>query len=488
MMTIESQSPTSSAFSMPVTMPSTPVAPVGPITRPHPETMKDLDPSRVEDASDTFSVSVDTTTTIRATMEIPVMRGLPKHYGSGTAVYASPSGDTVLGEYGQDHVLAHKITGVLQDKPFSVQVLACADGHGARGEFASRDVMEYLAANLTSEFLQEVLEGVGEGQEAKVRQCLEAFYTAMDASMTAYVSEGTTLSLLFVMEYDGRVFLVASNVGDSPVLLVDNETGKVTRLHAEHNWDSVKERRVHLEASREAGRDDAVVIYSRFNCDNGTAFRDHRGGRDIIPMFREGTDEVLEETREHIMLMSKIRNCVGGTQSLRKMKTLCWNATTEEWEEEALEEYGHDNFGSTPLLLGPSTDDDGVPIKHGGCQMTRGIGDHEYKGEASGPHVPLVLCTPSVTVKEFLAKEGNDYSVVVCSDGVGDAFYWHQIGDVFREAYLNETTSLSMTSETVTTALFQQTLKNGRAFRVQNSVRAWDDLSMVVGRLKLQDF
>jgi serine/threonine protein phosphatase PrpC len=307
----------------------------------------------------------------------------------------------------------------------------------------------------------------------------------MDASTTAYVYEGSTLSLLFVMEYDGRVFVVASNVGDSPVLLVDNETGKVLRLHAEHNWDSVKERKVQLQASREAGRDDAVVIYNRFNCDNGTAFRDHRGGRDIIPMFREGTDEVLEETREHIMMMSKIRKCVGGTQSLRKMKTLCWNATTEEWGEEALKEYGHDNFGSTPLILGPGTDDNGVPIKHGGCQMTRGIGDHEYKGVASGPHVPLVLCKPSVAVKELLAKEGNDYSVVVCSDGVGDAFYWHQMGDVFREVY---TTSSPMTSETATTALLQKTLENGRAFRVQNTVRAWDDLSMVVGRLTLKDF
>lgn len=485
MMTIDSQSPPSSAFSM-VAAPIAPITPVAPVTRAHPETMKDLDPSRVEDASDTFSVSLDTTTKIRATMETPVMRGLPKHVRGGTAVYASPSGDTVLGEYGQDHVLSHKLTGVLQEKLFSAHVLACADGHGMWGKEVSRLVMDYLVEHLTPARLQEVLECVCARQETQVRQCLDAFYTEMDATTTAHVHEGTTLSLLFVVEYDGRVFVVASNVGDSPVLLVDNETGKVTRLHAEHNWDSVKERRVQLQASREAGRDDAVVIYSRFNCENGTPFRDHRGGRDVIPMFREGTDELQEETREHIMLMSKVRNCVGGTQSLRKMKTLCWNATTEEWEEEALEEFGHDNFGSTPLIMGPDTDDNGDLIKHGGCQMTRGLGDHAYKGAASGPHVPLVFCKPSVTVKELLASGGKDWSLVVCSDGIGDAFYWHQVGDVFKEAY-KATMSQATTSEEATSALFRQTMRNGRrVFRLPSTVTAWDDLSMVVGRVKLE--
>lgn len=446
-------------------------------TMPHRETMADLDPERVEDAADRVVYLGSTTTPVKVDKEdgAQFVKGLSKSAGSLSTVLPPDEEDgSVVGEFGQDRVWACRVNGEREGKPFSVHIAACADGHGHTGEVVSREVMDGLRSRLTVLWLGEVLGRVMSGGD--VREPLETLYTDLDASTQSHVHSGTTLSLLLVFGYDGRVVALASNVGDSPVLLVNNETGKVVKLHGEHNWDSVTERRLNLAASRAAGRRDATVVYARFNCGNGRAFRDPWGGNAIMPMFREGTDEVLEETRRHMMRESKRRGYVGGHQSLRRLKQLRRNPVTDQWQEEALEEYGHENFGSTPLLLS----EDGVTAMGGG-QMTRCLGDHIYKQAALSPSTPLVTATPSVTLQELSV---GDYSYVVCSDGVGDAFYWHQIGDVFYQVYQSNP---AVTNAEVAKMLFYGTQVRGSAgFRFEAGSRAWDDLSMVVGRVRVR--
>lgn len=113
--------------------------------------------------------------------------------------------------------------------------------------------------------------------------------------------------------------------------------------------------------------------------------------------------------------------------------------------------------------------------------MTRCLGDHIYKQAALSPSTPLVTATPSVTLQELSV---GDYSYVVCSDGVGDAFYWHQIGDVFYQVYQSNP---AVTNAEVAKMLFYGTQVRGSAgFRFEAGSRAWDDLSMVVGRVRVR--
>jgi hypothetical protein len=203
-------------------------------------------------------------------------------------------------------------------------------------------------------------------------------------------------------------------------------------------------------------------------------------------MFEEGTDKIHEANRQHVMRESKTRQSVGGCQSLRRMKILRLvggELPYRVWQEEALEEFGHENFGSTPLIVEPVVDseDPEDTVYHGGCQMTRGLGDHFYKGAASGPHIPLLLTKPSVTLLELGA--GEDLSYLVCSDGIGDVFYWHQIGDVFQRVYR---AIPEASCEKAGGYLLRETFARGRRFHLPQGVRCWDDLSMVVGRIRVE--
>lgn len=443
------------------------LSPILETTRAHRETTLDLDPDRVENAANT-SLLLGTGGAVLQS-DTPCIHGLAKSARYRSVVHPAAADGSVVGEFGQDRVYTHEVHGTREGRPFSVHIAACADGHGSHGEVVSREVLDGLHSCMTPDLLGTLLvDPLFSGGD--VHKPMEDLYRDLDTRTAEHVHDGTTLSLLLVFAYEGRVVLLASNVGDSPILLVHNETGKVTRLHGEHTWESLEERRINLEASRAAGRRDATVIYARFNCANGRPFRDPNGGNEVLPMFREGTDEVLVETRRHVIRESKRVGWVGGTQSLRRFKFLRLNEATQVWEQEALEEHGHDNFGSTPLWRNES----GSPM--GGCQMTRGLGDHFFKGAATSTNIPLVLCRPSVTVREMQA--GDDISFVVCSDGIGDAFYWHQIGDVFRA-------NRDATTKEAADALLRETFVRGGGLRLPQGQRTWDDLSMVVGRLRV---
>ena len=451
-------------------------------TKPHPESAKDLDPDCVEDIAETKTYRVSQER-VQLVEEPPALSGYHKSTALRSTLHTKEDG-VVVGEFGQDRVSTQLVKGVWKDKPFSVRIAVCADGHGSYGEFVSGDVVQRVHVLLDAPFLAFLLEKIV-GQE-ELQESMDALFQKVEEATTRYEHEGTTLSLLMVWQYDGRAFVLTANVGDSPLLLIDNATGKVRRLHEEHNWDSRKERQVHLAASREAGRNDAVVIYSRFNCDNGRSFPDPWGGQKVIPMFEEGTDKVHEANRRHVMQESKNRGSVGGCQSLRRMKILRFvggETPYRVWEEEALEEFGHENFGSTPLIVEPVVDseDPDDTVYHGGCQMTRGLGDHFYKEGAPGPHIPLLLTKPSVTLLEL--NPGEDLSYLVCSDGIGDVFYWHQIGDVFQRVYR---AIPEASCQKAGGCLFREVFARGRRFHLPEGVRCWDDLSMVVGRIRVE--
>ena len=86
-----------------------------------------------------------------------------------------------------------------------------------------------------------------------------------------------------------------------------------------------------------------------------------------------------------------------------------------------------------------------------------------------------MLSTPSVTVRKLDPRECQDYAYLVCSDGVSDVFYWHQMGRLFQQAF----SSKEATTEDAATALWEQTLFNGE----QVFGEPWDDLCMVLGRV-----
>jgi hypothetical protein len=239
----------------------------------HTETAKDLDTTRVENISDRSWYDkapqpvVSVVGSATPILEECCMRGAAKNrHHRHSMHHALPSG-AEMGEYGQDHTYTRDVSGVLANgTPFSVRVAAVADGHGSHGNMVSRDVIVDLDQRLTVEWLGGLLTLVLGHRDDEARGATEALYEALDDETSAYSTDGTTLSVLLVFSCENRVFFVASNVGDSPILLIHQPSGKILCAHAEHTWDSIAERRVQLEASRNAGRDDAVVATMVFLC------------------------------------------------------------------------------------------------------------------------------------------------------------------------------------------------------------------------------
>jgi serine/threonine protein phosphatase PrpC len=277
--------------------------------------------------------------------------------------------------------------------PKWVRAMGVFDGHGMHGKEAARVAAERYIDDMRRTTMQ-TLGGLLAGDVQKVRKVEFERYRMMESHLEKELRSptgGTTATTVQFLACGGKVWGVVSNVGDSPVLLVENGTGRVKVLTGRHSWDNPEERQKYLERCWGLGVVPREVVYGRINC-GGMRMTDARGGEEPLMMYREGTSEVCVETREWLckQVEKRFRNSIGGSQSMRRMvleklKEGPKEGGGEEWEVfKAMEEHAHVNWGATILVNG-----------EGKIQMSRSLGDSQEKKTA------YIWAEPDVSIFEL---------------------------------------------------------------------------------------
>ncbi|GAB5035324.1 protein phosphatase manganese magnesium aspartate binding site [Nannochloropsis oceanica] len=379
------------------------------------------------------------------------------------------------------------------EAPKWVRAMGVFDGHGMHGREAARVAAERYVDDMRRTTMQ-TLGALMAGDVDKVRKVEFDRYRLMEAHLDKELGSptgGTTATTVQFLACGGKAWGVVSNVGDSPVLLVDNATGRVQVLTGRHSWDNPEERQKYLDRCQALGVVPREVVYGRINC-GGMRMTDAKGGEEPLMMYREGTSEVCVETREWLckQVEKRYRNSIGGSQSTRRMVLEKLTVKEDgkeggEWEVyKALEEHAHTNWGATILVDG-----------EGKIQMSRSLGDSQEKKTA------YIWAEPDVSVWEL--GPGEDWSVIACSDGVGDLWYFHELGAMAADFFAGKDQEGSEGGregevQELATLILEQTIERGEvapgygiAPRVNSVVRGeglkrplWDDLSVHCARIQ----
>ncbi|EKU22197.1 hypothetical protein NGA_0170700 [Nannochloropsis gaditana CCMP526] len=374
-----------------------------------------------------------------------------------------------------------------EGRPQWVRVMGVFDGHGLHGKEAARMAAEMFLRDMRRTTMQ-TLEALLAGDVGGVRRVEEERYRCLEEYLEKELQSptgGTTGSTVQLLALTGKVFGVVSNVGDSPVLLVETRTGRVQVLTGRHAWDNPEERQRYLARCARMGVMPREVVYGRINC-GGMRMTDRNGTQEPLLMYKPGSSEVCTETRDWLceQVEKRYRNSIGGSQSIRRMVLERLKAGEEEggeWEVfKALEGHGHMNWGATVLVNG-----------EGKIQMTRSLGDRQEKRAA------YIWAEPDVAV--FEVGPGEDWTVVACSDGVGDMWYFHELGALATAFFAKKDEAGGEGGEGGGAQLIlEETIERGEvtpgygvAPRVFSVVRGeglkrplWDDLSVHCARIQ----
>jgi len=303
------------------------------------------------------------------------------------------------------------------------------DGHGTMGETAAAAVSEFLVAQYSMPGqLAEIQCAIKTKDSMQVQRIIEGMYgrTALHLEKTLGFSHegGTTCSHVLLVEVQGANYVITSNMGDSPVIIVDPTTGKVLQTHGNHNWDNIEEYRLYDKQCREKGAKPSDAVYNRFNCGNGQ-LPGPNGDCKPIPIFKrdDQTSEITVDSAnlEYITKVMAGWGVIGGLQSEGKMVM----ADASGKAKAPAPGFGHQNWGSVVLL--EDTNNWGGTTLEGGTQCTRSFADFTDQRLAH-----TVGHTPTVNITAV----GANAVVLVMSDGAADVIgYMHQFGKKVRDLW-----------------------------------------------------
>lgn len=306
--------------------------------------------------------------------------------------------------YGQDTIFYSE--NLASHNGMDVQMMMCADGHGRGGEIASRYVARRMARDLCRPgFLSELRAHVLSHGVAPV-EMITRFFHRIDREYAGSGGCTTSVVLILTCVNEQRTFLLSMNVGDSPIWIVDTDYHRVYPFYTHHAWDSPTEYAVYLDRCRRLGVEPREVVIGRINC-GSFVMRRMDGSATPYRIFKDGSAEIDHaEMDEFERAASHHGMRLGGSQTVRKR-------LEREWR--------HENWGSTPLIPpeesllyhGVSATIHGI----GGLQMTRSFGDYTHKMSSH------VSCDPSIHLVEIK----RPLTVMICSDGIDDAFWRHEL-------------------------------------------------------------
>jgi hypothetical protein len=328
--------------------------------------------------------------------------------------------DTPGNAYGQDRTGVediHNDEGDLVGK-----LLWVNDGHGTMGEISAAEVAKHITNQYSLPGIVTAIQHLLEQKDHEaIREIIGRVYKNTAEHMAKVLRNdydgGTTCSHALVVEAgpNKQYYVISSNMGDSPVMVIDPETGQVVGTNGVHTWDNLHEYRIYDSHCQAKGVPTAPAVYNRFNCGNGN-LPGPSGDLQPIPIFsrnqQTGTIEVDDTNLEYITRVMGGMGAVGGIQSEARM-VLADIHTGKAVEP--LPGHGHTNWGSTVLL----------EDRTGGAQCTRSFADWREQRIAS-----TIGDIPTVNVMAI----SSGAVVLVMSDGAADVIgYLHKFGQKVRE-------------------------------------------------------
>jgi serine/threonine protein phosphatase PrpC len=257
-------------------------------------------------------------------------------------------------------------------------------------------------------------------------------------------------------------------MGDSPILLVDNTTGAVTKLYTDHNWENIEEYQEYVTHCLAANQKPSQPMYGRWNSPGQPEIPNQEGDYQPIPIYdiNNGKVSIHETNLTHITELTCDWGYTGGTQTCRQMVTLDNYGT----KVAPYPGYGHLNWGSSILATADSTEPtDSL------CRCTRGWGDW-----AEQMYANTFGSNPSIRLLEL--PPNQDVSVIIMSDGVGDLWYFHKLGEYIQKLISDNN---ALTGKEISQMVLLQTIRMANAkpeYTVKNGCPEWDDTSLVVAR------
>jgi hypothetical protein len=430
------------------------------------ETQNELKVTLPEDRSFTKLAQSPTRSFGKVTIGIA---GLPKYSASSHQDTAPFNNQPSQRKYGSDVIC--------YGQEDNLTTICVHDGHGPQGLQASCKSLAYFKpkykqlltnlsetfTNLTSDEIYSHLQPLYQDTSDYLRKELPK-----DSS---YTKGGTTCSHLSLVSHANRRYLISSNMGDTPILLINNQTGLVTRLYSEHNWENEGEYQCYVKQCVTRNVTPCVPMYGRWNCIGQPEIPDREGNYQPIPIYDVCDKQVTIHTDnlEHITQLTNGWGYIGGTQTCRKMVLQDEGSTVTE----PYPGYAHTNWGSSIV-----TDIGGQQI--GLCRCTRGWADWTEQ------HIAHTISDqPSLRVLEL--PEGDDITAVVMTDGIGDLWYFHRLGQFVQEKVRDCPT---LTGSELAQLILLKTLQianNKPEYSIKSGLPTWDNSSLVVARWASND-
>lgn len=401
--------------------------------------------------------------------------------GVGNVSALSTTDNTPGIAYGQDRV---GVEDLMDEKGELVgTLLYVLDGHGKAGELAAAEVAKIFCKQYSGK-VKLIQEALANKDEDLIKELVEAMYTFAAAHVEKKLGfntghhGGTTCSHALLIEVNGQHFVVTSNMGDSPVLIVDPKNGDVTQTSTNHNWDNEAEYNYYDKRCQKKGLPTGIAVYNRYNCGNG-ALPGPKGDSAPIPIFKRddktGRMKVDPDNLDYITDVMGEWGTVGGTQSECRMVMVDNRGKATK----PCTGYGHLNWGST--VLHEVTNEMGETTPKGGAQCSRSFADWNDQRLAN-----TIGDEPTVNVTAV----GNDAVVLVMSDGATDVIgYMHRFGKKVCDFYhkvraQNEdggTNFVGVDANRLVQQLGIWILECGRsnkAYGLENGCPMWDDVTL----------
>ena len=301
--------------------------------------------------------------------------------------------------YGQDYV------GII-DLDDTTKILHVSDGHGNKGHQIAERSANLLIRNFQSDWIK-LKNYLIENQIKEFEELINQNYMKINNIFINELS-GTTSTFVIITIINNKSFIITINLGDSPAIIINSNTGKVIQTYWNCSWDDEHEYQNIINYCYKKNITPPKVIAGRFNTKSGkklnnTFIQDS-------PFIIYDREPIINEFHvKALILESWNHNKIGGFQSIRKMTKQMYFHEEKKWVDILpIDGYEHKNYGATPLI-----NDEGL------CQTTRSFGDALQK--------KYVLQNPNIYIHEL--SENDECYVIVMSDGLSDKIYYYQLSE-----------------------------------------------------------
>ena len=293
--------------------------------------------------------------------------------------------------YGQDAAAVETCTDV---NGLAIIIAVVADGHGFGGERLSN----YMVKNLVEYFIREISKmDANHYTDQNLSKCIVDVTACMRKErFNSLPGTGTTLTVSVIINN----IVITASVGDSPALLINNETTKVDMQTVSHSFENMPFYLYYLKTCRQINIRPLTAVLGRLNVDIRPPAQpryEFNEGNPIQLYTIDGLNsiEVSEETKQAVDKIETLwPDNTGGVQSNTLLLEI-----DENGKKSSL--YPGTNWGSTGYYL----DDQDHPAC--GKQMASDITYLEN-------NQPLIITTHTRQL------DNSNYTLILATDGVTD--------------------------------------------------------------------